>query len=268
MSDPFATPVRAYMSTPLVSVPADAQLDYVLHVLEHRNVSCVAVLGADGAPVGVVASTDLLKAGKFDKATARAPLTLLPTTLSAADVMKRDLVTVDEGDSIRAASQAMLEHHIHRVFVRKEGRIVGVLSTRDVMKVIKEERVATPLAEVMTTPVTTIDLGDSIDEALAKLDGSNVRGLVVLDGRWPVGVFTQTEAIHARSLPADLRHAAVEEVMSYEMLCLDVSTPLYRVAGQAIAMQVRRILAVEKRDLRGIVSGYDLARIATAPSAG
>jgi CBS domain-containing protein len=136
------------------------------------------------------------------------------------------------------------------------------------MKVVKELRIATPLAEVMTTPVTTIDLGDSIDEALSKLDRTNVRGLVVLDGRWPVGVFTHTEAIHARALPAELRHTAVEEVMSYEMLCLDVATPLYRVAGQAVAMQVRRILAVEKRDLRGIVSGYDLVRIATLPADG
>ena len=214
-----------------------------------------------------MSSTDLLLAGKFDKTKARVPLTMLPTTVSASEVMKRDLVTVDEGDSIRAAAEAMLRHHIHRVFVRREGRVVGVLSTRDVMKVIKELRIATPLAQVMTTPVTTIDLGDAIDEALAKLDQSNVRGLVVLDGRWPVGVFTHTEAIHARALPAELRHTPVEEVMSYEMLCLDVATPLYRVAGQAIAMQVRRILAVEKRDLRGIVSGYDLARIATLPAA-
>ena len=268
MADPFATPVRAYMTTPLVSVPVDAQLDYVLHVLEHRGISCVAVAGADGAPAGIVSTTDLLRAAKFDEAGGRAPRTVLPTGRSAGDIMRTELVAVDEGDSIRAASEAMIRHHIHRVFVRREGRIVGVLSTRDVMKVILELRVAMPLSEVMTTPVTTVDRGDSIDEALAKLDGGNGRGLVVLDGRWPVGVFTHTEAIRARALPHDRRRASVEEIMSYEMLCLDVATPIYRVAGQAIAMQVRRILAVEKRDLRGIVSGYDLARIATRPTPG
>ena len=70
MADPFATPVRAYMTTPLVSVPVDAQLDYVLHVLEHRGISCVAVAGADGAPAGIVSTTDLLRAAKFDEASA------------------------------------------------------------------------------------------------------------------------------------------------------------------------------------------------------
>ena len=36
----------------------------------------------------------------------------------------------------------------------------------------------------------------------------------------------------------------VERVMSYETICLDVRTPLYRVAGHAMQMRVRRILAV------------------------
>lgn len=51
--------------------------------------------------------------------------------------------------------------------------------------------------------------------------------------------------------------------MSYETICLDTSTPLYRVAGHAVQMRVRRILAVHGRELRGIVSGLDLVRIMT-----
>jgi signal-transduction protein with cAMP-binding, CBS, and nucleotidyltransferase domain len=56
----------------------------------------------------------------------------------------------------------------------------------------------------------------------------------------------------------------VERVMSYETICLDVSTPAYRVAGHALQMRVRRILAVHARELRGIASSFDLARVLTA----
>jgi signal-transduction protein with cAMP-binding, CBS, and nucleotidyltransferase domain len=58
----------------------------------------------------------------------------------------------------------------------------------------------------------------------------------------------------------------VEEVMSYETICLDVATPLYRVAGHMVQMRVRRVLAVERHELRGILSGFDMLRAITPAS--
>jgi CBS domain-containing protein len=84
---------------------------------------------------------------------------------------------------------------------------------------------------------------------------------VVVDGAWPIGVFTHTEAMQANALPGMFLDTPVERVMSYETICLDIDTPLYRVAGHAIHMGVRRILAVHDRELRGIVSGFDLVRV-------
>jgi CBS domain-containing protein len=95
-----------------------------------------------------------------------------------------------------------------------------------------------------------------------------VRGLVVVDGTWPVGVFTHTEALRTRHLTPSLLETPVEQVMSYETICLDVKTPLYRVAGHFVQMNVRRVLAVEARALRGIASGFDLARVAAGEALG
>src|SRR5262249_6090181 len=105
------------------------------------------------------------------------------------------------------------------------------------------------------TPVVTIGIGETIDNALVKLESSNHRGLAVVDIKVPVGVFTQLEAIKARALPARLRARPVEEVMSYETAYLDASTPLYRAAGQGIATEVRRVLVTEQRALVGIATG-------------
>jgi CBS domain-containing protein len=157
----------------------------------------------------------------------------------------------------------MMKHHIHRVVVTRGGKPVGVLSTRDAMRAVLRERIDAPLERIMTVPVETIEEGDTIRTAIERLDDANVHGLVVVDGSWPVGVFTHTEAIHARALPPVFLDTPVERVMSYETICLDVSTPLYRVAGQFIQMRVRRILAVHDRELRGIVSGFDLVRVMT-----
>jgi CBS domain-containing protein len=86
-----------------------------------------------------------------------------------------------------------------------------------------------------------------------------VSGLAVLDDGWPVGVFTQEEALEARDQPRD---TPVETAMNPAMLALEAETPLHRAAAQAEALRVRRIIVVRGTRLEGILSGLDFARAA------
>jgi CBS domain-containing protein len=120
----------------------------------------------------------------------------------------------------------------------------------------------------MTPNVETVSIGDSIEYATRKLAATNVHGLVVVDGETPVAVYTHREAMASRTLPAELRQRPVEEVMSYETICLNVDTPVFRAAAYGMAMDVRRFLVVEHRKLTGIVSALDLvATVAFATDA-
>jgi len=256
--------VSEHMTASVVSVLETASLDGVLQTLREKDISCVLVTTAAGAPVGVVSLTDLARVSKLEGGHHEGPLKILPPDLSAKEIMKAPLVTIDADADVSVAARTMLEHRVHRVFVTREARVVGVFSTRDALRVVLFRRVATPLREVMTTPVETIGVGDVIDDALAKLDDTNVRGLVVVDGKAPVGLFTQLEAICGRALPPELRLRPVEEIMSYETISLDSDTPLYRAAGYAISTKLRRIFVVDGRTLVGIVTGYDLAHVLAA----
>ncbi|MEZ4310991.1 MAG: CBS domain-containing protein [Polyangiaceae bacterium] len=264
MGSLFSTPVREYMSRSLIAVRPSAPLTDVLETLRTRDVSCVAVTEEDGTLAGIVSMTDLLKVARIEHASTREAPTIVPPKSTAASILRSPVITVDEAEPVSLAAARMVEHRIHRVIVTRRGRAVAVFSTRDMMRVVLFHHVETPLSDVMTTPVETIGVGETIDAAIEHLSEKNVRGLVVVDGAFPVGVFTQTEALTSRALPAPVRKMPVEEVMSYETVALEARTPLYRVAGQAVATRARRVLAVELGELRGIVTGFDLARIATA----
>ncbi len=251
--------VREHMTSSVVSVTEDASLEDVLKTLISLDVSCVLVTTAAGMPVGVVALSDLARASTIGGAV-RGPLKLMPPDGRAKDIMQTPILTVDEDATIGKAAAKMLTNRVHRLFVRRGERVVGVFSTRDALRVVLARRTDTPLRDVMAAPVETISLGAPIEEAVAKLDEANVRGLVVVDGTYPVGAFTQLEAIRARALDPSHHQLPVEEIMSYETITLDASTPLYRAAGHAIATRARRILVVESRVLVGVVTGYDLAQ--------
>ncbi len=255
----FSAPARDFMSRSLISVHADTPLDQVARILAERDISCVVILDAAGAPCGIVLSTDILRDALREMAQRHRDV----APRLSRDVMSTSIIGIDESQSVREAAEAMVIHRIHRVLVSQGDQPVAVLSTRDVMRAIVAQRVALPLSAVMTTPVETIDLGASVRAALTQLGEKSLRGLVVTDEDFPVGVFTEVEALRVRALPASFLVIPVEEVMSYAMLCLDESTPLYRVAGYVQATKARRVLAVKDRRLTGIATGFDLARAAT-----
>jgi predicted transcriptional regulator len=182
--------------------------------------------------------------------------------------MREAVLTVDERATIGSAGSEMVRHRVHRLVVVRDGRPCGIVSTRDAMGAIVLARTPTPLADVMTRFIVAVDADMPVDEAIARLDDANVRGLIVLDGTWPIGVFTHTEALRALALPPSMRRTSVERVMSYELICLNVATPLYRVANHVRELRVRRIVAVDERSLRGIAAGFDILRAMVPPSFG
>ena len=246
------------MSQDPVVARLEMPLPEVRHLLETRDISAVPVVDRDGKLRGIVSLSDLLHGPRGEGEPEALPL--------ASDVMEPRVLTITEGATMREAARVMLDRQIHRLVVVREGTPVGMLSTRDAARAVLASRVETPLRERMTSPVLTIELGESIHAAIERLTAAGVRGLVVMDGPSPVGAFTQLEAVKARGLTLDQQQVPVEEVMSYETICLDVSTPLYRVAGHMVQMRVRRVLAIEHHRLAGILSSFDLlASIAADP---
>lgn len=246
--------VRSCMTTPAVVETAEASISKLIAVMRLRRISAVPIV-RDGALAGIVSSTDVLRA---------------PSTARAAEIMSRAVVTVAEDERVEDAARRFAAGRVHHVVVvAADGRTVsGLLSPRDAIGVLCHRRVVEPIASVMSAPVESIDVGDSISDSFRRLATANVHGLVVVEGGRPVGAFTHTEALAARGLPPLLASRPVEEVMTHETICVDKATPSHRVAAYFASMDLRRILVVDHRQLVGIVSAIDIVDVlARAPAA-
>lgn len=254
---PFDRPVTDFMSAPVETIHPDSSLAGAERRLQSGAYSCLAVVGGDGQLCGVLSRTDILHIGRLHAAAAeQTKLLTLPHQLVRARMIC-NVVTAERTTPLHVAAFSMLQHYVHRVFVVDNGRPVGVLSTRDLMRALVESRIAMPLSQFMTSPVKTVQVTDSVAVATDLLHQSRVRGLVVEEQEWPVGVFTQTEALAAAPLDAG---TPVEAVMSCALLCLSPNLPLFRAAAFALQTRARRILVVNAREVHGIVSGLDMAR--------
>lgn len=258
----FSTPVSRYMTCGVLSARDETSLLQVHRMLGEHAISCVPILDERARALGVLSRTDLLRIGRFEtKMNSRGMLLTLPD-VAAREVVRPGIIAVGRTTFVVQAASVMLKHRIHRVFVREGEALTGVFSTKDLLLALVEARVTTPISDFMSVPAYTVPLEAPLALAADRLSLAQVSGLVVVDpDGWPVGMFTQTEALLARGVLSD---SPVEDVMSPAMVCLDVRTPIHRAAAAAHAAQARRVLVVEGRRLRGVLTGLDFARAVAA----
>ena len=254
----FETPVSTYMSTPIVAIRSKDSLTAARRSLADHDVSALPVVDEKDRVVGVISRTDLLRVGRRDAGSRQgSPLLTLPDR-KVADDMTQNVAVVPSHTSLAETAKKMVQERIHRVVVTEGDVPVGVLSTLDLMRVIRDKRVNYPISDIMSSPLFTVRASEPLSLATDRLAKARVTGLVVVDEDWPVGVFTQEEALDAGSLPRD---TPVEEAMSPAILILDARTPVHRAAAQAGALHARRVIVSKDGEPVGIVSGLDFASL-------
>ncbi|MFN0250899.1 MAG: CBS domain-containing protein [Kofleriaceae bacterium] len=253
------------MTTDVASVTPDTSISTIARLFDERRISAVPVLDPAGAVVGVVSRTDLLRVGRIQAGSHRKAHVLTLPEKTAADLMRestRKPLTTEPTVSLRDAARKICDERVHRLFVVDGGRLVGVISTLDMMGAVRDARIEHPISDIMSKPLFTILAQQPISAAVERLGAARVTGLVVIENEYPVGLFTQLEAMQSRDLPRDTR---VEDVYDPAMLCLPDATKMFRAAEQASRLGVRRVLPCKEREALGIVTSFDFAKlVATA----
>jgi CBS domain-containing protein len=141
---------RDMMTSRVISVGLDTSTHEIAKILDDNQISAVPVVDERGMPVGMVSEGDLI--GHRDEADRAARrewwLTLLaegemlsPVFLAslrtpvrrAHEVMSAPVISVSEDTEITEIAQLLITHHIKRVPVLRDGRIVGVVSRADLL---------------------------------------------------------------------------------------------------------------------------------------
>jgi CBS domain-containing protein len=101
-------------------------------------------------------------------------------------VLSRPVVTVSRTATVREAIETMAAAQVGSVVVVEDGRLEGIFSERDVMlRVVLENRDPrlTAVEEVMTSPVQTIPVRTTGDEAIRIMLQEHIRHLPLVDDR-------------------------------------------------------------------------------------
>ena len=135
------------MTAKVITVSPDADVREIAQLLLDNNISALPVVDADHKVLGIVSEGDLMR--RVENGTDRRKSWWLKSIFAGAnnaseyiksharkahEIMTPDPVTVSEDESLRRIAKLLERHHIKRVPVVRDGRLVGIVSRANLLR--------------------------------------------------------------------------------------------------------------------------------------
>jgi len=122
---------RDYMSTDLVAFTPDTDIHRAIGMLLKNRFSGAPVVDEQGRLVGILSSKDCLRVA-FSASYHKEP------GGTVSDYMSREVKTVDAAADIVKVAEMFVKGPYRRFPVMENGRMVGLLNRRDILKAIED----------------------------------------------------------------------------------------------------------------------------------
>ncbi len=155
----------------------------------------------------------------------------MPALLIVKDVMVKNVVSIPHDKSVKSAAEMMNKFGIGCLIVLKGGRVVGIVTERDLLVralATAADPVKTTVEDVMSKPIITIGPEETLEDAVKLMFEHKIKKLPVIEKKGDearlVGLITLTDV--ARLYPA----------------LMDVLKKLFEAAGVEVPKSMEKVM--------------------------
>lgn len=118
------------MSRKMITVKEHTGIKEAIRLLVEHNITGLPVVSEDMRLLGIVTEKDILRA-LYDRSVGIERRTV-------ADLMTSEISSFEENDDLMKVYESLMASKFRRVTVLSEGKLVGVISRRDIIKFLFE----------------------------------------------------------------------------------------------------------------------------------
>ena len=121
----IAFKINHIMTKNIISIESNASVSEVATLMTKNEVGAVVVT-KQGKPVGIITEVDILKRCCIAR--------VCNQVCEAKEVMSTPLITIEANASLGEAAKMMTDQKIRRLLVKEEGKIVGLVTEKDLLR--------------------------------------------------------------------------------------------------------------------------------------
>jgi CBS domain-containing protein len=110
--------------------------------------------------------------------------------------MTREVITLDENVSVKKAAEIMAQEGVSALIATSEGRAIGILTERDILKRIVAEGKNSrkmKVKEIMSSPLVTIEPSTDLEEAAHVMFEKKIKNLPVIHDNRLIGLISLSD---------------------------------------------------------------------------
>jgi CBS domain-containing protein len=195
------------MSSPVSVLSRDDTVEHAARLMLERRFSAVPLL-QEGRLASIVTETDVLRC-YLDGATKYE--SCLWRSFKVGEHMSKTVVTGKPTDHVMPTFHLMKEKHIRHLPIMEGGKLVGLISERDLRRTYGKEIAANlardepnldlpihySLGDAMSRIVQTIDQKSTLAEAARRMVVGKIGALLVTENEDLLGIITETDLLRA-----------------------------------------------------------------------
>ena len=136
------------------------------------------------------------------------------TVRAILEAKGRQVVTIDPAAKVSAAVRLLSERRIGAVLVTSDGRIEGILSERDIVRVLGKRGASVldePVRAVMTAKVITCKSADTVAALMEKMTEGKFRHLPVVEDDRVIGLISIGDVVKRRVMEYEQEQEALRD---------------------------------------------------------
>jgi acetoin utilization protein AcuB len=151
-----APTVRDLMHSPVITVTRHTRLPVIKRMLREHTIRRLPVVEHDQL-IGIITLGDVRNAFPSDAAAlGSCELSYLIDKVTAEEIMRTDVITVDADLPVVEAAQCMLTHKVSGLPVLACGRMVGIITEADILRSVIAGQL--PLPTVVEQPLASLQV--------------------------------------------------------------------------------------------------------------
>ncbi len=182
--------VGTVMRTELTTVAPGTTLVAAQEILEQKKINHLLIVDARNELLGIVSDRDLKKSWASSATTlSKNELIYLLDQVTVADIMTKKTLTITAATTIERAALLMNQHRINALPVLEDEELVGIITSRDVMRVLLEAvGLETDSSRLTILVKDRIGVISDISQSL-RAEGINIRSLFTWPEKTHPGVY-------------------------------------------------------------------------------